>query len=230
MQSFERWHRTRRFALSAAVILGFATAAVSGQTKLVDRTVATVSDGLRTELITLSDIRWQMALQPGVPLHPARQEDLNTALNLLINQRIFALEAERIPREPPSPSVVDEEIRNTLKNFPSTWDFAQRLRSVGFDSVKDENFVRLMTKRVAIDKYLDFRFRSFIVNSPEELARYYETVLVPEYKRLGAEIPTLDKKRADIDKLLTETKVLRSIEAFLDDAKRRVEIVIINPI
>lgn len=230
MQSFERWHRTRRFALSAAVIFGFAAAAVSGQTKLVDKTVATVSDGLRTELITLSDIRWQMALQPGVTLHPARQEDLNTALNLLINQRIFALEAERIPREPPSPAVVDEEIRNTLKSFPSSWDFAQRLRSVGFDSVKDENFVRLMTKRVAIDKYLDFRFRSFIVNSPEEVARYYETVLVPEYRRLGAEIPTLDKKRADIDKLLTETKVLRAIEAFLDDAKRRVEIVIINPI
>ena len=65
---------------------------------VVDKTVATVSDGIRTELITYSDLRWQLALQPNVELSPPSSEDLNNALQLLINQRIFALEADRLPR------------------------------------------------------------------------------------------------------------------------------------
>ena len=37
--------------------------------EVVDKTVAVVTDGARKpQLITYSDILWQMALQPGVPL------------------------------------------------------------------------------------------------------------------------------------------------------------------
>lgn len=200
--------------------------------KVVDKTVATVSDGIRTELITYSDLRWQLALQPGVPLSPPRAVDLNTALNLLINQRIFALEAERIPRAQPSEEVVAAEIKRILAIFPSTAEFARRLKEVGFDSVKDDNFERLIAKRIAIENYLDFRFRSFIVNSPEEEARYYNDTLVPDFRRLypGVVVPSLDEKRTEIDEILTESKVLENIEAYLDDAKRRVEIVMLNPV
>lgn len=200
--------------------------------KVVDKTVATVSDGIRTELITYSDLRWQLALQPGVPLSPPRAVDLNTALNLLINQRIFALEAERIPRAQPSEEVVAAEIKRILAIFPSTAEFARRLKEVGFDSVKDDNFERLIAKRIAIENYLDFRFRSFIVNSPEEEARYYNDTFVPDFRRRypGVVVPSLDEKRTEIDEILTESKVLENIEAYLDDAKRRVEIVMLNPV
>lgn len=65
--------------------------AVGQAQQLVDKTVATVSDGIRTELITLSDLRWQLAVQPGVSLSPASSEDLNRALQTQIDQRLFAL-------------------------------------------------------------------------------------------------------------------------------------------
>jgi hypothetical protein len=199
---------------------------------VVDKTVATVSDGIRTELITYSDIRWQLALQPGVPLSPPRQVDLNTALNLLVNQRIFALEAERIPRGEPAQEAVAAEIKRILAIFPSTAEFERRLREVGFASVKDDNFQRLIAKRIAIENYLDFRFRSFIVNSPEEENRYYEQTYVPEFRRRypGVVVPSLEEKRTEIDQRLTESKVLANIEAYLDDAKRRVDVVILKPV
>ena len=61
---------------------------------IVDKTVATVGDGVGVpELITYSDLLWQLAIQPNVPLTPPSSEDLNRALQLLINQRLFALEA-----------------------------------------------------------------------------------------------------------------------------------------
>lgn len=197
---------------------------------VVDKTVATVSDGIRTELITYSDLRWQLALQPNVQLSPPSSEDLNSALQLLINQRIFALEAERLPRSAATDKEIEAEMRRVLAQFPSTAEFERRLRVVGFESVKDSNLERLIIQRISIEKYLDFRFRSFIVNTPEDEAKYYKETFVPNFRRRfpGLLMPTLDEKRAEIDNLLTESKVVVNIEAFLDDAKRRVEIVVLN--
>jgi hypothetical protein len=199
---------------------------------VVDKTVATVSDGIRTELITYSDLKWQLALQRNVVISPPSSEDLNSALQLLINQRIFALEAERLPRAAPTDKEIEAEIGRVLAQFPSTAEFERRLRVVGFDSVKDSNFERLISQRIAIEKYLDFRFRSFVVNTPEEETKYYNETFVPNFRRRfpGVLMPTLDEKRAEISNLLTESKVVVNIEAFLDDAKRRVEIVLLNPV
>lgn len=194
--------------------------------------VATVSDGLSTELITYSDLRWQLALQPGVVLNPIRSEDLNRALEVLVNERIFALEAVRIPRATPSKPEIDAEIKRVLDEFPSTAEFERRLRAVGFESVQDENFQKLMAKRVAIEKFVDFRFRSFIVNTPEEQTRYYNDVWAPNFRKKyqGLLMPTLEEKREEVDGRLTESKVLANIEAFLDDTKRRVQVVVLKPV
>ena len=87
----------RKAILSCVFVMGL-SAIVAGQ-QMVDKTVATVSDRSRTELITYSDLRWQLALQPNVSIEPPSSEDLNRALRLLIDQRLFALEAERLPRD-----------------------------------------------------------------------------------------------------------------------------------
>jgi hypothetical protein len=173
-----------------------------------------------------------LALQPGVPLSPPRSEDLNLALTGLIDFRIFALEAERIPRPAPSKEEIDAEIKRILKLFPTSAEFIRRLQVVGFESAQDDNFQRMMGKRVAIEKFIDFRFRSFIVNTSEEETRYYKDVFVPEFRRefTGHEVPSLEKARKKIDERLTEAKVLANIEAFLDDSKRRIEIVILKPV
>jgi hypothetical protein len=199
----------------------------------VDKTVATVDDGVgKPELITYSDLLWQLALQPNISIAPPSSEDLNRALQLLINQRLIALEAERLPRSEPTDDEVNAKIRDVLSNFSSTEEFEKRLRLVGFDSVKDDNFVRMMAQRVKIEKYLDFRFRSFVVITPEDEAKYYRDVFTPDFRKRfpGVLLPTLDEKRAEIDKTLTETKVASDIETFLDEAKRRAEVIVLSEV
>jgi hypothetical protein len=226
---------TKRKSLLKIVILGLLLACAAFDTPaqtVVDKTVATVSDGLKTELVTYSDLRWQLALQPNVQLSPPSSDDLNRALQLLINQRIFSLEAERLPRSAPTDQEIQAEIARILAQFPSTAEFEKRLRLVGFESVRDDNFERLISQRIAIEKYLDFRFRSFIVNTPEDQAKYYSETFVPAFRRrfAGVLVPTLEEKRSEINDQLTETKVLVNIEAFLDDAKRRVEVVVLSAV
>ena len=206
-------------------------AAAFGQ-EVVDKTVATVSDGVRTELITLSDLRWQLALQPNVPLASPTPEDYERALQLLIDQRLFALEAERLPRAEPTEAEINAKISEIVSYFSSPAEFERRLNMVGFRSVNDDNFERIIARRVAIDKYLDFRFRSFIVITADDEAKYYHDVFVPDFRRRfpGLLMPTLDSKRAEISQILTEERVASQIEAFLDEAKRRAEVVVISPV
>lgn len=217
---------------AATILLCLVFSSAAQAQKVVDKIVATVNDGVKTELITYSDLRWQLALQPGPTLTPPSSEDLNRALQTLIDQRLFSLEAERIPRSEPSEEEIAQEIKETLAFFPSTAEFEKRLRLVGFTSVKDDNFVRIMDQRVRIKKYLEFRFRSFTVITPEDEAKYYRDTYAPEFRRRnpGIIVPSLEERRVQINQILTEEKVRASIERFLDDAKRRAEIVVLSEV
>jgi hypothetical protein len=151
---------------------------------------------------------------------------------MIINQRLLALEAERLPRNAPTEAEVNAEIERILALFPSTAEFENRLRLVGFDSIRDDNFQEIMTQRVAIEKYIDFRFRSFAVITPEDVEKYYRETFIPEFRRRtpGLVMPSLDEKRAEIRNILIEEKVAGEIERFIDDAERRAEIIVLSEV
>jgi hypothetical protein len=218
----------RLLVLTAAALLIMQAVETRSQV-VVDRTMATVSDGVRTELITLSDLRWQLALEPGKPLDPPTETDLNAALRTMIDQRIFALEAERLPRNDPTKAEIAAAIDEILSVIPPT-EFQRRLRLVGFSSVNDERFEELISKRLAIEKYIDFRFRSFVVITRDEEERHYNQVFVPRFlsANSGRVVPAFDQVRPQINSELRELSVEANMESFLDEAKRRVEIVIVN--
>ena len=224
----------KRFLFLSLFITALTISAVKIQAQVVvDKTVATVGDGVGApELITYSDLLWLLALQPNVPLTPPTSEDLNRALQLSINQRLFALEAKRLPGAEITDEEIQEKIRDVLMGFPSTAEFERRLRLVGFDSVRDENFLEIMRQRVAIDKYLDFRFRSFIVITQEDEKTYYRDVFTPDFRRRnpGLLLPAFEDTRTSINQQLTEDRVAQEIERFLDEAKRRAEIVVLNEV
>jgi len=194
--------------------------------EIVDKTVAVVRDSSRYELITYSDLLWQLALQPGTPIDPPRSEDLNQALQILIDQRLFALEARRLPRIEPSEAEINQKITDTVSYFSSPSVFESRLKTVGFDSIKDPAFQEIIKQRVAIDKYVDFRFGSFIVVTSDEETSYFRNIFVPNFRRNnpGQLMPTLDEMRKNINEILTNQKTAAGIERFLDEAKRRTEI------
>jgi hypothetical protein len=196
--------------------------------EVVDRTIATVSDGTsKPELITYSDLLWQLALEPDTPLTPPTSDDLNRALQTLINLRLFALEAQRLPSADPTEKEVKAQINRIEENFKPKAEFERRLRLVGFNSIDDDNFQRMMRQRVAIEKYIDFRFRSFVIITPDEEKKYYQDTFVPDFRRRrpGVIVPSFEEARAQIHQILEEEKVATDIERFLDNARQRAEIV-----
>src|ERR1043166_6912145 len=177
-------HGKREFALASVILMLVLSFSATAQAQeIIDKTVAVVRDSSRYELITYSDLLWQLALQPNTPLDPPRSEDLNQALQLLINQRLFALEANRLPRVAPTEAEINQKINDTLAFFPSPAIFEAGLKIVGFDSIKDPAFQPIIAERVAIEKYVDFRFAAFVVVTADEEAAYYRDIFVPNFRR-----------------------------------------------
>ena len=108
---------------------------VSAQ-EIVDRMVATVNAGVRTDLITYSDLVWQLALQPNTPLVSPTSQDLNRALHLVVDQRLILQEAEKLPTIAPAAEEVKAARDELSKAFPSAAEFQQRLMLVGLTSEK----------------------------------------------------------------------------------------------
>src|SRR3569832_1792111 len=98
----------RNLWIKALVVLVFAFPLQSSAQQVVDKMEATVNAGVRTDLITYSDLVWQLALQPHTVLDNPRSQDLNDALRLLIDQRLILQEAEKIPTIVPTPKEVSD--------------------------------------------------------------------------------------------------------------------------
>jgi hypothetical protein len=214
--------------LVASLFLLLSAQGTPGQ-EVVDKMVATVNGGVRVDLITYSDLLWQMALQPNTPVDNPGSEALNRTLQLIINQRLIYQEAEKLPTINPTDKEITDELNSLIKLFPSQSDFMGRVQRVG---LTNEQLREIIRQRVAIDKYLDFRFRSFTVVTPKEVSDYYREVYTPRFQRQypGRIVPTFEQVSKQLEAQLTEDKIESETTSFLDTARERAEITFLNPV
>jgi hypothetical protein len=202
--------------------------------EVIDKFVATVNASGQTDcgstcLITYSDLIWQLALQPDTPLVNPNSEALNRALHLVIDQRLILQEAEKLPSIEPTAEEIAKARDELVKAFPSPGAFQERLQRVGLTADK---LNEILDQRLRIEKYLDFRFRKFVVSTDKEKADYYREVFVPRFRARnpGSIVPKFEEVKDEIDKTLQEAKIESDTDAFLDNARERGEIVILNPV
>jgi hypothetical protein len=116
-----------------------------------------------------------------------------------------------------------------LRQFSSEPAFRERLQRVGLTS---EKLDEILEQRLKMEKYLDFRFRNFVVISQKEIADYYRDVYVPRFqaRNPGRIVPSQEQVRDEIEKTMMEAKIESDTDAFLDSARERAEIVMLSPL
>jgi len=204
---------------------------------VADKMVASVTNGSRAtpDLITYSDLAWQLALEPN-RLFSERpgSEDLNHALRLLEDQLLILQEARKLPIA--GTDQARQEFEDAVKKkrdelaqaFGSRTKLEERMIRVGLTS---DQLDAILRDRVTEEKYLDFRFRAFVLISSKEITDRYNQ----EYARLrnsGRIVPTLDQARSQIEQELIDEKIASEIDTFVDSLREQpgTEIVIINPV
>jgi hypothetical protein len=204
---------------------------------VADKTVATVTNGSRAtpDLITYSDLVWQLALEPNTPLSDKPASDqLNRALRLVEDQLLVLQEARKLPvaDTPEARKEFDaavQKMRDELAQaFGSRARLEERMTRVGLNSDQLDGILR---DRVTIEKYFDFRFRAFVLISPKEITDRYNQESAP-LRNSGRIVPTLEQVRGRIEHDLTEEKIASEIDSFIDSLRDQpgTEIVVLNPV
>ncbi len=225
--------RALPFALCALL---FALCPATYAQTVADKTVATVTNGARAnpDLITYSDIIWQLTLEPQPVFDPRPgSQDLNRALKTLEDQLLILQEARKLPLAQTAEAQKEfedtvKQRRDELAQLIGPRALEERMARVGLTSDQLNAIVR---DRVTIDRYLDFRFRAFVLVSAQEISDRYEKTYRPQ-RNGGMLVPTLEQARDRIERELTEEKIAEQIGKFVDDLREQpgTEIVVLNPV
>lgn len=229
------------FSISLSLVLTVCTLLVSSSVAsaqvISDKMVATVTNGSRAtpDLITFSDLVWQLALEPGTPFSDKpTSANLNRALRLVEDQILILQEARKLPSAdtPDANKERDREVQvrrdELAQAFGSAARLQERMTRVGLTS---EHLDAILRDRVTVDQYLDFRFRAFAVVTLKEVSdRYNETY--GRQRNTGRIVPTLEEVRVRIERDLTEEKIEAEIDKFIDNLRDQpgTEIVVLNPV
>lgn len=242
-----RKHRQRRvmsifnfpvLVASLAVCLSLLalSARISAQT-IADKTVATVSNGARAtpDLITYSDLIWQLALEPNRPFsdRPTSQ-DLNQTLTLLEKQVLILQEARKLPIAETAEGQKDFEktvadmLNELVREFGTRARLEERMTRVGLTSAQLDSILR---DRATVDRYLEFRFRAFAFVTPAEISERYQKLYrrTPNSRTI---VPTLEEVHDRLELELKNEKIEAEIDDFADRLRDQpgTEIVVLNPV
>ena len=194
--------------------------------QLVDQIITLVNDGI----ITRTDLLWGLALDPKAP-NPSgsvSSDLLRQKLDVMIDQRLIAQEAGRVPSASVTQEEIDERRTSLIRQFKSEAEFRQRVESVGLTPQRIDDLIREM---ILIERFIEFRFRSFVFVTEQDVQRYYDEKLAPEVRKGGQVPPTLDQTiegvtvRESINKILKQEKINEEIDSWLSAARQRADIV-----
>jgi hypothetical protein len=188
----------------------------------VDQILTLVND----ELITRLDLLWSIAMDPQAPspVGPVGSDLLSRKLDVMIDERLIAQEATRLPTVEIPQSEIDKKRTELIKSFSSEAQFRERVGSVGLTPQKINE---LMRERIIIDRFVEFRFRSFVVVTEQEIKRYYDETLVPQLRAAGQVPPPVETPqiRDAITLILKAEKVEAEINRWLASARQRADVV-----
>jgi hypothetical protein len=218
--------RAVKLAAFALCLLPSAFGPASAQ-ETVDQIVTLVNE----DIITRTDLLWSLALDPKAP-SPAggvSPDLLRQKLDVMIEQRLIEQEARRVPGVPITQEELAKRRTALIAQFPSEAAFRQRVEAVGLTPQKIDELIREM---IRIERFVDFRFRSFVFVSEQEIKRYYDERLAPEVRKKGQVPPALDAVveegktvRQRISEILKEEKVNQEIDNWLSSTHQRADIV-----
>ena len=194
--------------------------------EVIDRLVAVVN----RQIITLSDVEEEKKyLQLGVVNEVAdrgtsagQHQDTFEIVQSLIQQSLIQEQVQTFAGNEASPEEVQEQVRLLEEKSGGKESFEEVLkqRHITLEALK----VRLAWQ-IQVLKFLDNRFRQFVVILPKEIDEYYQNSFLPELARKGiSKAPPVAEVEGQIRELLVEEKVNGQIDGWLSSLTRSADI------
>jgi hypothetical protein len=142
----------------------------------------------------------------------------------MVDQKLILRELDNSRYPAPAAAEVDPILDKLKKdNFPSDEDYRRALADDGV-SEQDVRDQLLWERRLLL--FIDVRFRPGVQVSEEDIQDYFTKVVEPAARAAHPGQPvTLDDYRAQIEEKLTGDRVDQQMNAWLENAKHRTDVV-----
>lgn len=200
------------------LLLLFAGTVGAQEMELVDRIVAVVDE----DPVLESDLDRAIGLglvEAGVG--EGEEAFRRRVLDQVIEEKLRFHEINRFGFSEISLSDVDRSYGEIQSRFRNKRAFAQSLDALG---TTPEELRQLVARQLMVLTYVDERLGSRVFVSAEDIQRYYEETLVPEFRARREAIPGLDSVREQIRAVLKEQRLNEEITLWTEELRREADI------
>jgi hypothetical protein len=209
---------SRIIGIVTVLLAGSPYAAESAQAVEIDRLLAAVNG----RVITVGD--FTLAHSLNVLLHSGSTGKLlsrKEEIDHLIDLELMRQEMGNSPMTPEEEARVDARMEGIRSAFADKGGLSAVLHNLGLQESELTEYIRLQASTL---RFIDFRFRPFVVVSAEEIRSYYQEKLLPELARSHSSVPPLEEVSSRIESILKEEKIDSALDQWMRDARRRARI------
>ncbi|MEW5977574.1 MAG: hypothetical protein AB1898_17410 [Acidobacteriota bacterium] len=197
--------------------------------EIIDRIVATVNQ----QIITLSDVEREMVFQeigiaPATEASPAAADKAGTAriTHYLIQQLLMRQQIEQFPGLDISSQDIVRQKDQIRQRFESDQKWGEFLKQ---GHINEPDVERRIEWQLQVLRFLDYRFRQFVVIEPKEVEAFYQERLSQELKQPTPDTkPPLSEVEPLIRDFLIEEKLDQQVEEWLKNLRETATIEVFN--
>lgn len=187
--------------------------------EIIDRLAAVVN----RQIITLGDIEQELRLQdldplvgdlPGVSSSQQQKLTHDLVVQRLIEQTLIREQIQQFP----GLEIDDEQVESQLVAIGKKVGGVEKLAAMRIDIQDLRNRLRW---QLQVMKFIDYRFRQFVIVDMKEIEAYYQNQFLPELqKRNALPAPELAAVEERIRKILTEEKLNAQVDEWLASLRK----------
>jgi hypothetical protein len=204
--------RACNIALFCLVFFAFASGpACAGE---IDRLIVAVNG----KVITEGDLDLGRSLYVLLSYNSkAAARSRNDEINRLIDRELLRQELKSFSLTQEDERKVAVRMQSLREAYAEKGGLPALLRQLGLQESELFSYLQFES---AILKFVDFRFRPFVIVSEAEIQSYYEEKLVPQLLNSGIEVPVRTQVSARIKEILREEKINAALERWISDIRR----------
>ncbi len=204
----------------------------SGKPVILDRVIAIVN----SEVLLQSDVDQEQRLAVLSPLAVPRGKDTQENAARRLIRRTLVLEQMKLQDQPTTVSQAEAEkglmeLRATLHGCAPYSCSSQKgwEKFLKNHNITQQEALQRWSQRLAIEKFINLRFRAGIHITSKEISTYYNDTLVPALQENQIPVPPLKQIAPRIEQLLLEQHVNSMISQWLQTLRAEGSVQILVP-
>lgn len=191
---------------------------------LIDRTIAVVGQ----RVITAREVTRQLRLQAFYERQPVDDspEARRTALDQLIERRLIQSEMRLASFSSDKARAAAEMEGLRKSDFGGGMTFEQAL--IRYD-LREKDVEEFVSELVDVMRFIEFRFRTGMQITPEEVQQYYNRSYLPDMKRIGEEPEPLEKIQGNLEERIAQQRVDSLLDKWLRELRASTRVVMLEP-